>query len=255
VDGGTVVGYQTLAGTAVTAEDGTYTIHFLVPGSYTVTVDLDPGLASDPENLAVELANSENATGADFDVLDVTGTISGTVSTALAGESVEGLAVTATPDDQELSALTAATASDGTYTIESVVPGAYTVTVGVGDDRLTDPADRAVEIGASEDPAGVDFAVVEDLTGTIAGTVSTALDGVSIEGLTVTATPTGPGLETVTGTTAADGTYTIESVAAGAYNVTVTVGVGFATDPASQAVVLAQDENRTGVDFAVVTGS
>ena len=58
----------------------------------------------------------------------------------------------------------------------------------------------------------------------------------------------------MTGTTAADGTYTIQSVAAGMYDVTVAVGVGFATDPVSRAVDLAEDEAKTGIDFAVVTG-
>ena len=46
-DEGDLEGYQTMAGTALTDADGAYTIHFLVPGSYDVTVEAPvvmPGL-------------------------------------------------------------------------------------------------------------------------------------------------------------------------------------------------------------------
>jgi hypothetical protein len=251
-DGGDAVGYQTQTGTTITAEDGTYTVHFLVPGSYDVTVDLPQGLSTDPGSRSVELGANEDATGADFEVVDVTGSISGTLGTALQGVSVEGLTVTAQPDTEDMEPVTAETASDGTYTIESVVPGSYTVTVEAGDDMLTDPTDRSVDVGNDEDVTGVDFQVVEDLTGSISGTVTTALAETSVEGLTVTAQPEAQGADAVTATTAADGTYTIDSVPAGNYTVTVEVGQGLATDPVNRAVEIAEDEEEVGVDFAVV---
>jgi len=251
-DGGMAPGYQTMAGTALTAEDGSYTIYFLVPGNYDVTVELEPGFATDPVSRSVEPGYSGDATDVDFEVLDVRGSISGTVTTALTGVSVEGLTVSALPDGEGMDPVTATTASDGTYTIESLIPGAYVVTVEVGDDQVTEPMEAEVEVGDAEDVTGVDFEIVEDVRGTISGTVSTALGDFTVGGLTVTATPDAAGVEPVTATTNTDGTYTIEFVVPGNYTVTVEVGTGFATDPASRAVEITDNEAETGVDFAVI---
>jgi hypothetical protein len=248
-DGGTVAGYQSLAGTALTADDGSYTIHFLVPGSYDVTVDLDPGLGTDPQSHSVVLGDSENATGADFEIIDVTGSISGRVSTALASSPIAGLTVTAVmgPDT-----LTTTVADDSTYTFDLVLPGTYVVTVSVGNDLLTNPAFHEVEVGNGEDVAGVDFDVVEDVRGSISGTVTTALAGVSVEGLTVTATPAAAGTSPVTTTTGTGGAYTFALLDPGDYTVSVAVGAGFATNPATRSVQLLADEAETGVDFDII---
>ncbi|HSH74272.1 MAG TPA: DUF4382 domain-containing protein, partial [Longimicrobiales bacterium] len=139
VDEGTVVGYQTEAGTTTTAGDGTYTIHFLVPGTYEVMVDLDPGLGTVPESNLVELDHSEDETGVDFEIIDVTGSIAGTATTEVDGASVAELVVTATPADETLETLETSTAADGTYLFESVVPGLYTVTIEPGEDLLAEP--------------------------------------------------------------------------------------------------------------------
>ncbi len=255
-DGGEAPGYTPQAGTALTDADGNYTIPFLVPASYAVSVDgVGAGVAADPESQSVTLGLGENATGVDFELVDVTGSISGTVSTELDGVSVEGLTVTATADAEGVHPVTATTDADGAYTIDGVVPGSYVVTVAVGDGQLTDPADAAVDVGASEDVTDVDFAIVEDVRGSISGTVSTSLDGVSVEGLTVTADPAADGAENVTTTTASDGTYEFPALDPGSYTITVTVESGLATDPASKDVDLADSGTETGVDFEVVEAS
>ncbi|MDH3207233.1 MAG: DUF4382 domain-containing protein [Gemmatimonadota bacterium] len=248
-DGGAVEGYQTTTASAITAEDGTYTVHFLVPGSYDVTVELEPGLGTDPESRPVTLAFKEDATGVDFEIIDVTGSIAGTVTTDLE-ESVEGLAVTATPDG-EGAPLETTTGEEGAYLFGSVVAGTYTVTVAVGEDRLTDPASVEVEVAPGEDVEDVDFEVIEDVSGSIAGTVTTGLEDVSVVGLTVTATPDGGGDPIVT-TTGEGGAYLVDSLAADTYTVTVAAGDGLTTDPASREIDLDEDEEETGADFVVV---
>lgn len=58
--------YQTTTATATVQEDGTYTIHFLVPGDYIVTVDVAEGFVTDPESLEVDVDAAEAETGVDF---------------------------------------------------------------------------------------------------------------------------------------------------------------------------------------------
>ena len=100
--------------------------------------------------------------------------------------------------------------------------------------------------------------VVQNMAGSIGGTVATALAETSVEGLVVTAESVDPGdveeFQTVTATalTAADGSYVIAFVAPGTYTVTVTTPDGLTTTPESVEVVVGEGENETGVDFEIV---
>lgn len=120
--------------------------------------------------------------------------------------------------------------------------------------------------GNPETPAGIKGVhfkptlrvIVNDVAGSISGTVSTALDSTSVEGLTVTAEPADEGLleafqtEMATTTTGEDGSYTIHFVVPGTYTVTVETGEGLTTDPESVEVSVGEGEAVTEVDFAVV---
>lgn len=122
--------------------------------------------------------------------------------------------------------------------------------------------------GNPETPAGVHGVnfkpsirvTAMDVAASISGTVSTALEGVSVEGLVVSATPTDEGavdeFQTLVGTAVTDesGAYTIYFLAPGAYEVAVAVGDGLTTNPTSSAVSLGAQESADGVDFAVVAG-
>lgn len=70
VDEGSLEEYQTLAGTALTNADGEYTIHFLVPGAYVVTVETADGLTTDPVEIEVELDAGEDAEDVDFEIVE-----------------------------------------------------------------------------------------------------------------------------------------------------------------------------------------
>ena len=69
-DEGTLEEYQSQTGTAVTDESGAYTIYFLVPGSYTVSVEPGEGLTADPAGRDVTLENGENETDVDFALVE-----------------------------------------------------------------------------------------------------------------------------------------------------------------------------------------
>ena len=66
VEGTTLGEFQTTTATAITAEDGTYTLHFLVPGTYTVSVTPPAGWSADPASVDVELDAGEDAAAVDF---------------------------------------------------------------------------------------------------------------------------------------------------------------------------------------------
>ena len=87
-------------------------------------------------------------------------------------------------------------------------------------------------------------AVVSNVAGSIAGTVTSEADGSPLEGLTVRATLQGTSDE-VTALTQSDGTYVIQFLAPGTYDVSVD---SFSADP--QTVEVGEGENVTGVDFS-----
>ena len=95
------------------------------------------------------------------------GTISGTVSTALAAELVRGLSVTAEPADGDpmepfqTGAVAGTTNDDGTYTLSFVLPGTYMVSVTTPEGLATTPVSVEVEVGPNEDVVDVDFSLVE----------------------------------------------------------------------------------------------
>ena len=99
-------------------------------------------------------------------VQDGSGSISGTVSTALSAELVKGLTVTATPEDDtffgeyQTQSAQAVTGEDGTYTIPFLVPGSYTVSVTPPDGYAASPASSAVVIDPAENEENVDFTIV-----------------------------------------------------------------------------------------------
>jgi hypothetical protein len=124
--------------------------------------------------------------------------------------------------------------------------------------------------GNPETPAGIKSmhfqptirVTARDVAGSISGTVSGAADSIEVEGLEVTAEPTGPatvpGYQTLTGTALTDGegTYTIYFLVPGEYEVGVAVAEGFYTEPLSATVDVGEAEDVAGIDFLIdETGS
>lgn len=65
IDSGVMEELQTNEATALTAADGTYTLRFLSPGSYTVSVDTT-GVSVNPPSLVVVVGDSVDVGGIDF---------------------------------------------------------------------------------------------------------------------------------------------------------------------------------------------
>lgn len=123
--------------------------------------------------------------------------------------------------------------------------------------------------GNPETPAGIKGmhfkptlrVVVEDISGTISGAVTTALESTSVENLTVTARLDGDESAedfqtlTVSGLTDAEGDYTLHFVVPGAHWVKVAAPEGLAATPDSTLVEVDPSEDVTGVNFQIVSGS
>jgi hypothetical protein len=117
--------------------------------------------------------------------------------------------------------------------------------------------------GNPETPAGITGVsfqptlrvVVDDVAGSISGTVSTQLANTSVEGLVVTADPAdGTTLEpfqtaAATATTDANGNYTIYFLVPGDYDVSVDPGTGLTSAPV--AVTVGESADVTGVDLEI----
>lgn len=99
---------------------------------------------------------------------------------------------------------------------------------------------------------------LEDVDGSISGTVSTTVPGGSVAGLVVRAEPASPisvgEFQTLVATGVTDdfGAYTIDRVVPGGYTVTVETPDGQIVTAVD--VVVADSEAATGVDFTIVAG-
>lgn len=132
-----------------------------------------------------------------------------------------------------------------------------------------DVSESFVIQGNPETPAGIMGmlfkptlrVVVEDITGTISGTVSTELEDTEVEDLSVSARLDGDEsvedfqTTTVAGLTGADGAYTLHFVAPGSYWVKVAVDAGLAIEPDSTLVEVDPNEDVVDVDFEIVSDS
>lgn len=61
--------FQTATATAMTDADGLYTIHFVVPGPYTVSVEVPDGFAAEPDAQPADVGEGAEVTGVDFEIV------------------------------------------------------------------------------------------------------------------------------------------------------------------------------------------
>lgn len=153
--------------TATTGAGGTYSVDGLPAGQYTVSVTAPTGTTCDGPKSA-QVPSGGTAT-ADFSCQSTGGTVTGTVTVDDA--PIEGAMVT-------LDGLTATTGSDGTFTIENVPAGQYTVSATADghecETRTTTVSDgetSTVDIPCTATPpSGSEIAGSYRLDGTIRGT-------------------------------------------------------------------------------------
>ena len=162
---------------------------------------------------------------------DSPGSISGTVTDAATGLPIEGIEVGLLRPSYQSSWSSVTTSSDGTYTIDNVLPGSYVVQFSpgwnaankkylknyYGGQTAFDSA-TAVFVGSNETITGIDNAM--QLGGTISGTITNA-SGAKVSGVAVMAyTGLGPSSRIeYRATTDSSGKYSMVGITPGTYKV------------------------------------
>jgi len=199
---------------AITDASGNYTINKLQAATYTVTVLYGVPIFDFPDNEDIVVTAGNTTPDVDFiGVVSPTGKISGTVTESDA-TAIEGAYVLATDSADEVVAFDT-TDSAGNYELSALATGSYTVTA---------LRSNGIEIAKVSNISVTNGQTINrDLSaggGSISGSVKNSSQ-TAIEGATLTAMKDGKMYKT---TSAANGTYIIEALFAGSYQVTVDPG-------------------------------
>ena len=253
-------------GAAPTDAGGHYTVGNLPAGSYSLQVYANgyptqyyDGVYDTSTATAVTVSVGEARTGIDFQ-LQPGGQITGTVTAD--GSPVAGAYVSAYPAGGCCGyGGGTTTASDGTYTIDTLAPGSYVVSVSAQSfvpqyyDGATDYASAtAVAVTSGGTTSGIDFAL--SAGGAIEGTVRDTGGG-PLAGAYVSAYNTSSG-GGGSATTDSDGHYHIQGLVDANYDVYASA-VGYAgqyyngvySSAAATVVPAAAGATTTGIDFAL----
>ena len=164
------------------------------------------------------LGNAANSANGDlrgaFNNAGVTGSISGTVTDSVTSAAISGAIVTCTGTPTCTGTTTAA---NGTYTLNNLAPGTYTVQVSAANYAMQSNPDTVTTGAAPPD----NFNLVPN-TGTISGTVTDSVTNADLSGASVTCTGT-PSCTAAATTTATNGSYSLGNLTEGAYQVTVSL--------------------------------
>jgi hypothetical protein len=227
---------------ATTDVEGAYILEGIPAGTYTVTFSAESYITDTLEDVEVIAGEETEDVDMALQPEPTAGSISGTVTDAVTGEPVEGATVSLAVVD---STKTTTTVVDGTYLLEDVPAGNYTVTFSAESYITATMEDVAVIAGT--ETLDVDMALqLEPTTGSISGTVTDAVTGEPIEGATVSVEVDG---STKTTTTGDDGAYTLEGIPAGTYTVTFSAE-DYITATTEDVAVIA-GETTTDVDKAL----
>lgn len=221
---------------ATTAADGTYALQALTPGTWTVCFlpssgdylgqcypNIPFGSSTAPTLVTVTAGATASAVSAD---LARASQISGTVTDSRG--PVAGVYVTAVSGD---TSVTATTSSDGSYTVEPLPAGSYSVCFTPATPQNSGVADQQqcwhnlavgetptpVTVTAGGTTTGIDAVLAS--YGAIHGTVTDAASFGTLAGVSVVATLASDPTQQFFALTGSDGTYQLDALASGSYDV------------------------------------
>lgn len=209
---------ESISSLAISNEDGTYLILDLDPGTYEVSISQSEYLPQSWPDIEVEAGKT--TTDVNF-ALTKAGSISGTVYESDGATPVAEADIFAFGEKGGQGSAT--TGEDGTYAIIGLAPDTYRVSVtAVG---LAESLRSGVSVAADQSVTDIDFVLGE--FGSISGTVTEADGMTPISGVEIHASE--PGGAFGTAITGADGTYILEGLPVGSYEVEATKeGLSFA---------------------------
>jgi hypothetical protein len=226
-------GAYTLAGLPV----GSYDIEFSgnYCGAYGYATQWYNGVASQTSATGVPVTLNGATTGINAKLASTVGTISGTVLNGTA-EGVSDVCVSANQGSNQVTSTL--TGTDGTYSLENLAPGTYTVEFVYGcgsastvpvqwyEGVTTQATATSVAVTAGHTTSGIGATLTGAPGNPLGGISGTVTDASSqpIAGICVEAN--GPGGALDEATTQSDGTYAITGLGAGAYTVSFSGGCG-----------------------------
>ena len=210
---------------------GEYSFFKIPSGSYTISLDVPTGYASDTTRKAIKLSGA-NSTNNNF-IIKSLYSISGTVSTST-GEKYNGATVTLSG----ASSATTTTATDGTYSFPNLADGSYTVTLTVPDTYIATETEKTIALSGA-DSTGNDFTITK--TYLVSGAVNISTGG-TYSGAFVRLT--GTSIDTTT-TTGSDGSFYFRVTENGSYALTLTVPDDCTASSATIPVTMSSADNTS----------
>ncbi|MGM7702003.1 carboxypeptidase regulatory-like domain-containing protein [Pseudalkalibacillus sp. Hm43] len=193
--------------TTMTDASGDYTVPRLAPGSYTVTF-IAEGYGS--QSIGAKIRSAETTT-LNVELVKLVGAISGTV-TDNSGNTLSGATVEIFLNNILVASTT--TDSNGTYVINNLIPGAYTVSV-----SKENFGTETVGASVVENQTSIANVSLTPDPGTLTGTVLTTT-GDPIEGAVLTVKDSRTGANITQVLTNNQGIYTATGLAPGTYIIT-----------------------------------
>ena len=244
IAGSTVTGVRADDGTtlfdATTEADGSYAATFEVataPNEVTITATADGFEPSDEtvafaEEIAVDFA---------LEASTVEVTVSGTVTDAETGDTIEGATLSGVRPDTGAGLFNIETGTDGTYeALFEVKAGDEPTEITV--EATADGFDSSETTVAFSEELTVDFALaVSTVEATVSGTVSDAGSGSGIAGSTVTGVRADDGTTLFDATTEADGSYAATFEVATAPNEVTITATADEFDSSEETVAFAEE--------------
>ncbi|QKS44061.1 carboxypeptidase regulatory-like domain-containing protein [Paenibacillus cellulosilyticus] len=191
--------------------NGSYLINNLTPGYYRVSIAADGFQAKD---FPVTLGIGETRT-LDAALTPNPGTVTGIITNAQTGAPLAGALVEAL-DNRNSILSTALTAADGSYTLSSLAPAT--------NDRLRVSTDtfvtQVIGFSIASGQTRTINAALSPVAGALTGIITDSATGATIAGASIRVF-TSEGITLQTGSTGADGSYTIPSLMPGSYSVVI----------------------------------